>query len=316
MNPSDLPAKPSASTPLPRDSRGSLEVFNPSTYRSTTPAYRPPPPTWQSFRRETPGDVQEPTADEPLPPSNNKFIPKSSSSGSITSAIRSSEDSGQGGGAGRDRAFPRVSEELKDALSTFQQTFVVSDATKPDYPILYASAGFFKMTGYTSEEVIGRNSHFLQGSGTNPEDVAKIRKCLEIGESYFGRLLNYKKDRTPLLTIAPIKDESGSILKFIGMQVEVSKHAEGAKDKMVRRNGLPESLIRYDAWQKEMATSCFGTCVGSKTTHRPTFRVSKQTTLFMRKSEGGGGATRPEVPGRRNSENVPPPRRNSRSSMH
>lgn len=53
--------------------------------------------------------------------------------------------------------IPRVSEDLKDALSAFQQTFVVSDATKPDYPILYASAGFFKMTGYTPKEVIGRN---------------------------------------------------------------------------------------------------------------------------------------------------------------
>ncbi|KAF9594523.1 hypothetical protein IFM89_031657 [Coptis chinensis] len=430
MNPSDLPAKPSASTPLPRDSRGSLEVFNPSTYRSTTSAYRPPPPTWQSWRRETPGDVQEPTADEPLPPSNNKFIPKSSSSGSITSAsdhqaintswmalkepnppapltnkttavsssspvlminkkeaiakptdddnnddpeheighaaqraaewglvlktneetgkpqgvgvrtsggdhdginkpessrrnsnnsVRSSEDSDQGGGAGRDRAFPRVSEELKDALSTFQQTFVVSDATKPDYPILYASAGFFKMTGYTSKEVIGRNSRFLQGSGTDPEDVAKIRKCLETGESYCGRLLNYKKDGTPfwnLLTIAPIKDESGSILKFIGMQVEVSKHTEGAKDKMVRPNGLPESLIRYDARQKEMATSSVSELVLA--VKQPTGPLSESTNrpLFTRKSEGGGGATRPEVPGRRNSENVPPPRRNSRSSMH
>ena len=30
------------------------------------------------------------------------------------------------------------------------------------------------------------------------------------------------------------------------MQVEVSKHTEGAKDKMMRPNGLPESLIRYD----------------------------------------------------------------------
>jgi PAS domain-containing protein len=53
--------------------------------------------------------------------------------------------------------IPRVSEDLKDALSPFQQTFVVSDATKPDYPIMYANAGFFKMTGYTSKEVIGRN---------------------------------------------------------------------------------------------------------------------------------------------------------------
>ncbi|KAG4955650.1 hypothetical protein JHK85_042030 [Glycine max] len=144
------------------------------------------------------------------------------------------------------------------ALSAFQQTFVVSDATKPDYPILYASAGFFKMTGYTSKEVIGRNCRFLQGADTDPEDVAKIREALQSGKIYCGRLLNYKKDGTPfwnLLTISPIKDEDGKVLKFIGMQVEVSKHTEGSKEKMLRPNGLPESLIRYDARQKEKATS-------------------------------------------------------------
>lgn len=53
--------------------------------------------------------------------------------------------------------FPRVSQELKDALASLEQTFVVSDATKPDCPIMYASSGFFGMTGYASEEVIGRN---------------------------------------------------------------------------------------------------------------------------------------------------------------
>ena len=51
----------------------------------------------------------------------------------------------------------RVSQELKEALSTLQQTFVVSDAMKPDCPIMYASSGFFSMTGYSSKEVIGRN---------------------------------------------------------------------------------------------------------------------------------------------------------------
>lgn len=54
-------------------------------------------------------------------------------------------------------AIPRVSQELKDALSTLQQTFVVSDATRPDCPIVYASTGFFSMTGYSAKEIIGRN---------------------------------------------------------------------------------------------------------------------------------------------------------------
>lgn len=63
--------------------------------------------------------------------------------------------------AGSRGNIPRVSEDLKNALSAFQQTFVVSDATKPDFPILYASAGFFKMTGYTAKEVIGRNWYII-----------------------------------------------------------------------------------------------------------------------------------------------------------
>nr|AML76696.1 putative LOV domain-containing protein [Azolla sp. BC-2016] len=151
---------------------------------------------------------------------------------------------------------PRVSKDLKDALETFQQTFVVSDATRPDCPILYASAGFFKMTGYSSKEVIGRNCRFMQGPDTDPEDVAKIREAVAQGKNYCGRLLNYKKDGTAfwnLLTIAPIKDEDGKVLKFIGMQVEVSKHTEGHKVKALRPNGLPESLIKYDARQKDRA---------------------------------------------------------------
>ncbi|KMT01608.1 hypothetical protein BVRB_9g216030 [Beta vulgaris subsp. vulgaris] len=150
----------------------------------------------------------------------------------------------------------RVSQELKDALGSLQQTFVVSDATKPDCPIMYASSGFFTMTGYSSKEVVGRNCRFLQGAETDQNEVEKIRQAVKNGGSYCGRLLNYKKDGTPfwnLLTVTPIRDDQDRVIKFIGMQVEVSKFTEGINDKAVRPNGLPKSLIRYDARQKEAA---------------------------------------------------------------
>ncbi|KAJ0021718.1 hypothetical protein Pint_32267 [Pistacia integerrima] len=257
---------------------------------------------------------------------NNK--PGTSRRNSNNSVRSSGEMSDEGS---RERGFPRVSEDLKDALSTFQQTFVVSDATKPDFPIMYASAGFFKMTGYTSKEVVGRNCRFLQGAGTDPEDVAKIREALEAGQTYCGRLLNYKKDGTPfwnLLTIAPIKDEEGKVLKFIGlvsvftfsynlqMQVEVSKHTEGTKDKSLRPNGLPESLIRYDgafaARQKEVATSSVTELV--QAVRKPRSLSESTNRPLFRKSEGGAEEERSGAlgsAGRRNSENVPPHRRNS-----
>nr|AML79208.1 putative LOV domain-containing protein [Synsepalum dulcificum] len=403
MKPSEHAGKQSPLVPpLPRDSRGSLEVFNPSTYntRPTNPTFatsQPPPVTWKSW-------IEPPAGDGPPPPEEPSLSSKSGrvNTDEITSwmaleestpqpssllasaqktisaiindhedghqkpaatgeasaaarraaewglvlktdtetgkpqgvtvrtseddpnnkpessrrdsgnSVRSSVDSFVDGAAGKERGLPRVSEGLKDALSAFQQTFVVSDATKPDYPILYASAGFFKMTGYTSKEVIGRNSRFLQGSGTDPEDVAKIREALQSGTNYCGRLLNYKKDGTPfwnLLTIAPIKDENGKVLKFIGMQVEVSKHTEGSKDKMVRPNGLPESLIRYDARQKDVATSTVTELVHA--VKRPRALSESANRPLMRRSEGGNEDERPEVAGRRKSENMAPPRRHS-----
>jgi hypothetical protein len=42
-----------------------------------------------------------------------------------------------------------VLQELKDALSSLQQTFVISDAMRPNCPIFYSSEGFFTMTGYS-----------------------------------------------------------------------------------------------------------------------------------------------------------------------
>nr|BAP74418.1 phototropin 2 [Vallisneria gigantea] len=176
----------------------------------------------------------------------------------------------------------RVSQELKDALSTLEQTFALSDATKPDCPIVYASAGFFSMTGYSSKEVIGRNCRFLQGPGTDKVEVQKIREAVKTGKSYCGRLLNYKKNGTPfwnLLTITPIRDDNGNVVRFIGMQVEVSKYTEGLNDKSLRPNALPMSLIRYDDRQKESALSSLADVVQTvKHPHRHSQVTTREVT--------------------------------------
>ncbi|KAJ6831090.1 phototropin-1A-like [Iris pallida] len=359
-----LAAAPAALIPLlPRNSRGSLEVFNPSSSSFATRSQTPPNPgpsfsTWHPSPNPTAAHIDDgeiaapwmaiPKQSPPPPP-----IPESAaapaaaqraaewglvlrtdgetgkpqgvavrksaeekSSATLArdsgASCRSSGDSAAGGGR---TGMPRVSEELREALSTFQQTFVVSDATRPDHPILYASAGFFNMTGYLSKEVIGRNCRFLQGAGTDPAEIAKIREALATGTNYCGRVMNYKKDGTPfwnLLTISPIKDETGNVLKFIGMQMEVSKHTEGTKDTMCRPNGLPESLIRYDARQKDKARSSLSELVMA--VKHPNVLSESTNTLFRRKSEGGE-AVKTEASGRRNSDDISPVRRNSRTGM-
>uniref|UniRef100_A0A126WZ05 non-specific serine/threonine protein kinase n=1 Tax=Mesotaenium caldariorum TaxID=31321 RepID=A0A126WZ05_9VIRI len=154
------------------------------------------------------------------------------------------------------KVLGQASQGLKDALTAFQQTFVMCDATKPDIPVMFASEGFYQMTGYNASEVIGKNCRFLQGPETDREEVSKMKQALMGGEGWCGRLLNYRKDGTPfwnLLTVSPVKDDNGRVVKFIGMQVEVTKFTEGKNDDIKRPNQLPVSLIRYDARQKEEA---------------------------------------------------------------
>lgn len=208
---------------------------------------------------------------------------KNSSERFMFESRRTSEDST----SGVSEHLPRVSQEITEALASLQQTFVVSDATKPECPIMYASSGFFTMTGYSSKEVIGRNCRFLQGPETDQKEVEKIRQAVKNGTSYCGRLLNFKKDGTPfwnLLTITPIKDDKGRTIKFIGMQVEVSKYTEGINEKALRPNGLPKSLIRYDARQKDKALGSIIEVV--QTVKRPRCRSQSVSNIDKREALG------------------------------
>ncbi|KAL9272007.1 Phototropin-2-like protein [Drosera capensis] len=172
---------------------------------------REPLGKWMAFDSE-PSSTKDETKDNVIKPyGSERGASKSSLEGSREDSGRTSSESSE--------KIPRVSQELKDALATLKQTFVVSDATKPDCPIMYASNGFYTMTGYSLKEVIGRNCRFLQGPETDQKEVDKIRYAVKNGKSYCGRLLNYKKDGTPfwnLLTVTPIKDDTGRVVKFIG----------------------------------------------------------------------------------------------------
>lgn len=46
-------------------------------------------------------------------------------------------------------------------------------------------------------------SRFLQGEGTDPKEVAKIRAAIRTGDPVSVRLLNYRKDGTPFWWVRP-----------------------------------------------------------------------------------------------------------------
>lgn len=143
-------------------------------------------------------------------------------------------------------AVPAPASQLTKVLAGLRHTFVVADATLPDCPLVYASEGFYAMTGYGPDEVLGHNCRFLQGEGTDPKEVQKIRDAIKKGESVSVRLLNYRKDGTPfwnLLTMTPIKTPDGKVSKFVGVQVDVTSKTEGKA--LADTSGVP-ILVKYD----------------------------------------------------------------------
>jgi PAS domain-containing protein len=70
---------------------------------------------------------------------------------------------------------------LVKALQTAQQNFVITDPSLPDNPIVYASQGFLNLTGYSMDQILGRNCRFLQGPDTDPDAVDRIRRAIEEG---------------------------------------------------------------------------------------------------------------------------------------
>ena len=94
-----------------------------------------------------------------------------------------------------------------------------------DLTLSYVNQAFLDQTGYTREEVIGKNCRFLQGKNTNPDTVDEIRKAIKNFEAIDIEILNYKKDGTAFwnrLRMAPVFDKNNNPVAFIGIQSDVT----------------------------------------------------------------------------------------------
>lgn len=114
---------------------------------------------------------------------------------------------------------------LIQGVQKSQQSFVITDPSLQDNPIVYASDDFLSLTGYSREEVLGRNCRFLQGTETSPAKVAQIRKTVASGEDCTVTLINYTADGTAFwnsLFIAALRDAQNNIVNFIGVIVKVA----------------------------------------------------------------------------------------------
>lgn len=114
---------------------------------------------------------------------------------------------------------------LAKAVGGSRVSIVVTDPTLPDNPISYVNDAFERLTLYPREQALGRNCRFLQGPGTDPEDVERIREGLRNGDEFAVTLTNHMADGRPFrnqLLVTPVHDDDdGNLTAYFGVQRRV-----------------------------------------------------------------------------------------------
>lgn len=116
---------------------------------------------------------------------------------------------------------------LRDlALHRCSEGITLVDPNQPDMPVVFVNDAFLDMTGYTRDQVIGRNCRFLQGPGTDPDAVAELRSALAQHRKCTVQLLNYRQDKTHfwnMLSVTPVFDSRGRLSSYIGVQSDITE---------------------------------------------------------------------------------------------
>jgi PAS domain S-box-containing protein len=95
-----------------------------------------------------------------------------------------------------------------------------------DSPLLYVNQGFEQLTGYSRQEVLGKNMRFLQGQDTDPHAVAQLRAAALSGHPISLEILNYRKDGACFwnrISLTPSWDAEESHLLFVAVLTDVSR---------------------------------------------------------------------------------------------
>lgn len=143
------------------------------------------------------------------------------------------------------RVATRPNPEINIGTVDLSCAFVVCDAEKDDFPIVYCSDNFERLTGYTKHMILGRNCRFLQSPDGNvapgirrkyvdDDSVLYLKNMISLRREAQISLINYRRGGQPfmnLLTMIPISWETEQVKFFVGFQVDLVEQPSAVTNK-------------------------------------------------------------------------------------
>jgi PAS domain S-box-containing protein len=113
-----------------------------------------------------------------------------------------------------------------EAVRVTRMPMLVTDATLPGNPITFANNAFIELSGYTIEELLGQDPHFMNGERTDPISIRRYQAAIVEGRDETLEILQYRKDGTPfraMLFASPLSDGQGTVTNHFLSYLDITR---------------------------------------------------------------------------------------------
>jgi PAS domain S-box-containing protein len=160
--------------------------------------------------------------------------------------------------------YKRTEKDVRKLSRAVEQSPASIVITNPKGDIEYVNPKFTRLTGYTMEEVSGKNSRILKSGETPREEYARLWKMIKDGKSWHGEFHNRKKNGElywESVSISPIFDESGEVTNFLAVKEDITER-KLAEEALRETTDHLENLLSFAnapiiVWDKEQKITRF-----------------------------------------------------------
>ncbi|MFP5039631.1 PAS domain S-box protein [Parasediminibacterium sp. JCM 36343] len=142
---------------------------------------------------------------------------------------------------------------LESVITNSNDSIIITEAEPVDMPgprIIYVNEAFTRMTGYTSDEVIGKTPRLLQGPKSDRGELKKLSIALRNWQPCEITTINYKKTGEEFwinFSVSPVADETGWFTHWISIERDVTerKQFEIKQKEAMEQQALFVSIVNY-----------------------------------------------------------------------